>query len=236
MDARVLDRQGWEVLARLGAGPLAKSFYLAGGTGLALQLSHHRSLDLDFFTHNPSSTLAWSEMEGALREEFGLVQSNLVQHTVDQATWSIRGTKVSFIAYPFPLTEACVEGRTISAELRGIRLASPREIALMKAYTLGRRALFRDYVDMYFVLRAGMVSLEYILRVAPRKFTLAGECLFSGRLFLEQLVYTKDTPDREESLQMLIDPKLSAEEVETYLLAAVDRVVQAQRHDKGSSR
>lgn len=52
----------------------------------------------------------------------------------------------------------------------------------MKAYTIGRRALFRDYVDMYFVLKAGVVSLEYILAQAPSKFMLGKECLFSGRM------------------------------------------------------
>jgi hypothetical protein len=229
MDADVLDREGRTVLARLGAGPLAKSFYLAGGTGLALQLAHRRSRDLDFFPNNPSSMLAWSEIEAALHEEFGLVQTNLVQREVDQAAWRIRGTKVSFIAYPFPLIEPCIEVGAVSREVQGVLLASPRDIALMKAYALGRRAFFRDYLDLYFLLKEGMVSLEYILAQAPRKFTLAGECLFSGRLFLEQLVYTKDIPDREEAVHMLICPEVTAEEIEAYLLSTVNQAVQARK-------
>ncbi|WP_427854581.1 nucleotidyl transferase AbiEii/AbiGii toxin family protein [Desulfotomaculum copahuensis] len=45
----VLDRNGWQVCRKIGESFLAKDFYLAGGTGLALQLKHRRSFDLDFF-------------------------------------------------------------------------------------------------------------------------------------------------------------------------------------------
>lgn len=37
-------------LEALGKEEFANQFYLAGGTGLALQLGHRVSFDLDFFT------------------------------------------------------------------------------------------------------------------------------------------------------------------------------------------
>ena len=45
----ILGKNGLLVLKELGRSPLAKEFYLAGGTGLAVQIKHRRSLDLDFF-------------------------------------------------------------------------------------------------------------------------------------------------------------------------------------------
>lgn len=119
-------------------------------------------------------------------------------------------------------------GGSIAPAIRGIDVASVREIALMKAYTIGRRALFRDYVDLYFALRSGEVSLAYILANAPRKFTLEGECLFAQRLFLEQLAYTGDTPDREQVLNLIPEgEKISAEEIEDFLRREAGRVARA---------
>lgn len=41
------------VLEELHQRTFLADFYLAGGTGLALQLGHRRSVDLDFFTQRP---------------------------------------------------------------------------------------------------------------------------------------------------------------------------------------
>lgn len=128
------------------------------------------------------------------------------------------------MAYPFPLVEPCIDGgRVLAPEVKGIALATVREIALMKAYTIGRRAMFRDYVDVYFILRSGAVTLEYILDRAPAKFTLQGEVLFSPKLFLEQMVYTADTPDR--ALNLVLDGTLSPQDVEAFLQNEVRRIV-----------
>ncbi|KKT45704.1 MAG: hypothetical protein UW36_C0001G0002 [candidate division WWE3 bacterium GW2011_GWA2_44_16] len=50
------------VLHKLECEELLHSFYLAGGTALALQLGHRKSIDLDFFTSafpNPQQLLAF---------------------------------------------------------------------------------------------------------------------------------------------------------------------------------
>ena len=47
--ANILDDAALEVLTATGAGFPATRYYLAGGTALALQIGHRRSLDLDFF-------------------------------------------------------------------------------------------------------------------------------------------------------------------------------------------
>ena len=44
------------LLRRLFANKLFENFFLAGGTGLALQLGHRKSFDLDFFGTDSKST------------------------------------------------------------------------------------------------------------------------------------------------------------------------------------
>ena len=53
--------------------PAMQSFYLPGGTALALHLGHRRSRDLGFFTRQPLSTLPMlpglDDMLGQLRHD-----------------------------------------------------------------------------------------------------------------------------------------------------------------------
>ncbi len=233
----VLDKKGWQVLAALGKTSLSDDFYLAGGTGLALQLGHRQSYDLDFFRKDLVEEIPLSRIEAIIHREFRLGEARLVQREIDQVTWNILGNKVTFLAYPFPLLEPCVVVEGVFAEKGSVALATAREIALMKAYAIGRRATFRDYVDMYFLLKAGVTSLEYILEHALQKFVLRGENLFSPRLFLEQLVYTKDIPDREQALQMILGKTVSAENLELFLQKEVQRIVKSLGSlKKGSDR
>jgi len=219
-----VDENMLRICAGLGKSALAGSFYLAGGTGLAIQLGHRRSLDLDFFQRGTEEKLAYSRLASALRSLFGVRGVKLEDRQVDQATWDIAGTRVTFLAYPFPLLEPLTEGGRFHASLRGLLLAPAREIALMKAYNLGRRTTFRDYVDLYFLLKRRIVTLEYIITEAPRKFVLEGETLFSPKLFLEQLVYTEDLPDREVAVRLVASQgSPTAREIELFLREEVRR-------------
>ncbi|MGB9780301.1 hypothetical protein [Caldanaerobacter sp.] len=81
---------------------------------------------------------------------FSQKEVKIVIRQIDQATFSIYGIKVSFIACPFSLVEPLVSGDIIDPNLEGINLASAKEIALMKAYTIGRRPTYRDYIEFIF--------------------------------------------------------------------------------------
>ncbi len=49
MTPKVLSPEAWRIVLRLAAGGCLETWTLAGGTGLALQLGHRYSEDLDFF-------------------------------------------------------------------------------------------------------------------------------------------------------------------------------------------
>jgi hypothetical protein len=74
-----------------------------------------------------------------------------------------------------------------------VPLLSVREIAATKAYTIGRRGAYKDYIDLYFILSQQHAMLTDIIDVAEKKFGFE----FNSRLFLEQLVFLDDVEDTD---------------------------------------
>lgn len=213
---QVLGEAGYRVLTAFAKSELKDLFYLAGGTGLALQLEHRRSLDLDFFQETQDGRVSLKKVLRELDRLFeGFVEVSLRQS--NEIGVEIYGTKVSFIAYPFPLLEPTFDIGVKFPTLSGVRVATSREIALMKAYALGRRSSFRDYVDLYFLLRDGHITLREIIEAAEKKFVIRGQTIFSARLFLEQLVYTKDLDDVEATLKLLFDCQTDVDTVRQFM-------------------
>jgi hypothetical protein len=121
---------------------LAKDgWYLAGGTSLALQAGHRKSVDLDFFT--TESQFVEDRVERTLLE---------TQHWTTQ--YQQRGTlyglfhkaKMSLIAYPFFKPS----GDWLSCGT--VRLLKPDDVAVMKIIAISQRGRKRDFVDLYWYL------------------------------------------------------------------------------------
>ena len=98
--------------------------------------------------------------------------------------------KFTFLHYPFPVLKPFVRHSELN-------LLSAPELAATKAYTIGRRGDYKDYLDLYFVLNDGIITLGDLLILASEKYRTE----FNDRLFLEQLLYLDDVP--ENVLQFL---------------------------------
>jgi hypothetical protein len=151
---------------------------LGGGTALALQFIHRKSYDFDILCPTAIS-------RGLLltaKNHFKKIQ--ILVDTSDELTLVTPiGVKVSFVFYPFkPLYK--------TIETAPLDVLNWKDIALDKAYTIGRRGEWRDYVDLYFSLKKGF-SLKGIIKGGMKKF---GN-LFSEKLFLSQLCYLGDIKD-----------------------------------------
>ncbi len=129
------------VLARVRTMVLAHHFVLAGGTGLALQIGHRFSADLDFFSERSFRT------EKLLQELRKMGIAPIVQQE-DEGTLTVlaKGTKVSFLHYPYPFLEP-----TRSASR--VPVAHILDIASMKIMATVQRGAKRDFVDLYFLLQ-----------------------------------------------------------------------------------
>ena len=105
--------------------------------------------------------------------------------------------KVSFIAYPF-------SSDLTKIEINGQLCAGIIEIAAMKAYSLGRRAVARDYIDIAAAIHLADITLDKLINEAKKRFVIKGEPVFSERLFLQQLAYYSDVQDAEHLDVILI--------------------------------
>ena len=137
---------------------LAKSgFYLAGGTALALQLGHRRSVDFDFFSQEKAQTekvLKWLQYFPHF-----LIRSSDADTLHAQAM----GVKLSFLShYRYKL------GKPVLNE-QGIRLASIEDIGAMKLLAITHRATARDYIDLAAII-SKRISLSDLLSFGKKKF------------------------------------------------------------------
>ena len=113
--------------------------------------------------------------------------------------------KVKFFQYPFYI-EAIQRVENV------FRIPSLLDLAAMKAYSLGRRSKWKDYVDLYFLLNEHFT----IKQVSQRAITIFGE-LFSEKMFRAQLCYFEDI-DCSEEVDWLIPNPPTNEEIKSRLI------------------
>ena len=130
-----------------------KPFVLVGGTALSLQLGTRLSEDLDFMRwkadKNDRLEIDWPGIKRGL-ETIGKVE-NVDILGFDHALFIVDGVKLSFYAAPRKRLPAMRE-ITIQDNLK---VADVVSIGAMKMETMARRSRFRDYFDIYSVLKAG---------------------------------------------------------------------------------
>lgn len=153
----------------------SKKFGLVGGTAIALHFGHRESLDFDLFSftgfRNYSIRAKITEnitIDAVLRDETG------------QFTLVINGVRFTFFQFPYKIN--------YSESLGGIiRLPDILTLAAMKAFALGRRAKWKDYVDIYFILKAGHTVSEITIKGTE---IFGNE--FNEKIFRTQLAYFED--------------------------------------------
>jgi hypothetical protein len=127
--------------------PGIETFYLAGGSAVALHLGHRRSLDLDLFSERGSAE-DLEALRAAAVATLGDVR--VLQETETSLRLLIGGVPVDAVRYPYPLLEAPVVGPY------GFRVAGLRDLAAMKLSAIARRGIRRDFWDLAVILGSGM--------------------------------------------------------------------------------
>ena len=157
-------------------------FYLVGGTALALQIGHRRSVDFDMFYNKklPDNLLP------KIRKVFNGFEVMVVLGHPEQTIVKIDGVKMDFVKYTFPLVYDLID-------FKNVKMATIKEIAAMKAYALNYRGTYKDYVDLYFILKEKYATINQIKKIAEAKYKED----FNFRLFLEQLIYLEDFQPEE---------------------------------------
>ncbi len=182
-----------------------REYYLVGGTAIALYLGHRRSIDFDMF--KPSAINHKKNLDRLTESGFPCL---VTRRVTEQMNIIVNDVKVTFFQYPFPV-QPTEKFETF------FRLPPLLTLAAMKAYALGRRSKWKDYVDLYFLLR-DRFSIEDISQCATDIF---GD-LFSEKIFRAQLCYFEDV-DYTEEVDYLIPNPPSEEEIRNSLTEIVQR-------------
>lgn len=129
-----------ELLRLLTLEHAFKKMRLVGGTALALQYGHRKSIDLDFFGDLDCERIETME----ILSQYGHV--DVIKETETIRIYSINGVKVDFVKYNcYPWIDDAVEDD-------GLRLASPKDIAALKINAIEGRGTRKDFVDIYYLL------------------------------------------------------------------------------------
>lgn len=153
---------------------------LVGGTAIALQIGHRISKDFDVFFSGEITEDLKSKLFKILIPPVSKRLDNDKQLTVIDA----EGVQATLANYRFPPLHPLIATESLP-------LLSLFDLASNKAYVIGKRGIWRDYVDLYFLLKEGRTTLNQVIQDSQKRF---GDD-FSPKLFLEQLIYTADITD-----------------------------------------
>jgi len=155
---------------------------LVGGTALALQIGHRKSIDLDFFGLINSENI---EITAKL-EKIGKVK--ILKTSKNINIYAVDNIKVDFVNYHYQwLEKPNIEDNLL--------LSSIKDIAAMKLAAITGRGTKKDFIDLYFLLQH--YTLNEMLDFYVQKFP-------SGSVFLviKSLSYFADA-NKDEHPEML---------------------------------
>ena len=198
MHKEILNKKQLEFLPFLKK--FSNDFGLVGGTAIALYLGHRRSIYFDLFSLKEIDNLN-IQKKIAMSKKIQTVFIN----SKDEYTILVDGIKLTFLYYPFNID--------FNNKLDDIIFLPDLEtLAALKAYALGRRSKWKDYVDLYFILKSGL-NLNRIIKKANKIF----ENNFNEKIFRTQLSYFNDI-DYSEQVDYLKGFEVSDKKIKEELI------------------
>ncbi len=153
-----------------------ENYVLVGGSALSMHICHRKSEDLDFFTYEDSF-----DKEKIFKYIKKFKIKEIINQTDEQIDLLLDGVKVTFFNAKWKFLKPI--------KVEKFNLASLESIAAMKTNVLFLRAKYRDYYDIYFLVKKSM-SLEKIYECSLE--ILEG---INFKLFSVALIYIDDIED-----------------------------------------
>jgi len=182
-----------------------RDFYLAGGTGTAIQLGHRFSYDLDFFADKDFDT-------GAMKNRFSRISKYFViKEEKNTLIVDFKNTKISFFSYPYPVLFPFIVQF-------GVHIADIRDIACMKIDTVSSRGAKRDFIDLFFVCKK--YRFEIILKLFKKKYK---NIKYNLMHILKSLTYFNDA--EEEPMPKMLE-NVSWKEIKGFFVSEAKKIVE----------
>lgn len=178
------------LLTFAGKQEYAARFYLAGGTGLALQLGHRKSDDLDFFSQTDEVDLPTRQ---GIIQAFSALSPTVAENSIGNLVLIVdNNIRVGFFGYSYPLLQS-------TWQTEGVQLASVADIGLMKLDALVGRGSRKDFYDLYAI--SHQIPLAELLEMGKTKYANFRDF---GLMALESMALF-DNADRDRQPDLLID-------------------------------
>jgi hypothetical protein len=185
MFENTLSSNSLKFIKEIKSDSLPNDSYLGGGTAIALQIGHRKSLDLDFFTQTQFNETQWQQK---LEEDIGF---DLIQKDWQTLVGSVQDIKFSLFYYKHALIDK-------TKDYYNIKLASLEDLSAMKLDTVISRGTRRDLIDIYFL--AQKFSIPGMFEFYDRKF---GNFKDREIMIKKALIYFEDA-EKDETPDMLI--------------------------------
>lgn len=140
--------------------PLPARTYLAGGTAVAIYLDHRVSVDIDLFTEED---FYCGPIISSIEQSHAIIVTNAADRNTLIA--NVDNIKFSLFHYPYPLFKPLVTNPDYDIEL-----ASPEDIAAMKAVAIVQRGIARDFVDLRALMLSFEISLYDLMTAIQKKY------------------------------------------------------------------
>jgi len=179
-----VDKQLLLLIDQLAVRPdVTEPFYLAGGTGLALQLGHRTSIDIDLFSQQTFNAERYATL---------LIGSGgrVTQAEEGAVHGEAAGVKISFLHYPYPVLKPF-------QDVHGLKVASVDDIAAMKVVAISQRGDKKDFFDLYEILK--MISPRDLKALFLKKF---GASRINCYHILKSFLYFDDAEQQPDPLSL----------------------------------
>ncbi|MDQ3535099.1 MAG: nucleotidyl transferase AbiEii/AbiGii toxin family protein [Bacteroidota bacterium] len=180
---QAIDTATLELLINLQQRAPFKELRLVGGTSLALQYGHRKSIDIDLFGNLIADDITIAKELNSIGKTF------ILKKTPHILIYSVNDIKVDLVNYPYPWIGDLIE-------VDGLSLANDEDIAAMKLSAITGRGSKKDFIDLHFLLEK--FSLSELLKFYSRKFHDGSEFLV-----LKSLIYFEDA-EQDPPPSMLI--------------------------------
>lgn len=198
MRKEILSKEQIELLPLLKMAN--KNFGLVGGTAVALQIGHRRSIDFDLFSYKEFKNTNIKKQVSQIAN----ITKTLVSKS-GEFTFFCDKVKITFFNFPYEL-----EYKKKLDDI--IKMPDLLTLAAMKAFALGQRAKWKDYADLYFIMRD-----FHTFKEISQKGSEIFKQEFNEKLFRIQLTYYNDV-NYDEAIEFLPGFEVADEKIKKALI------------------
>lgn len=204
-----------EVFEQVSQLDCIKDLFLCGGTGQSLQMNHRLSEDLDFELiglRKERPELDFGAILGEIKSKFPDAREEILGEDHFLVFINEGRVKLSFFRPENP-----VKTMKVGWQHNNLKIPTLQELLGMKVYAICVRTVFRDYYDIYCLLKAGCNLTEAVSYASYlSRHTIRSKSMYT-KLLSPQL-FRKD----EDFQRMSPAEDISPEEIRDYIKAVME--------------